>query len=80
MLTPIVAMIVEEIDPTVNPAGVESSMRLKYDVLNALPRSAFVKETKWAKKMEKTQPGKMREIADEYGYAAEYDEWEAENR
>ena len=55
-------------------------MRLKYDVLNGLPRSVFAKEIKWAKKMEKTQPGKMREIADEYGYAAEYDEWEAENR
>ena len=52
------------IDPTVNPAGVEGSMRLQYGTLDHLPHETFVAETALARQCEEASPGFLRGVAE----------------
>ena len=44
--------LLHELAPDLNPAGVESSMRLHYGTFNHLPRETFVAEAKLAADLE----------------------------
>ena len=68
--------LIREIDPAINPAGVEASMRLQYGTLDHLPRSTFVQEVGIATAMEREQPGCLRKIAESYGMSADFAAWE----
>ena len=68
--------LIHEIDPAINPAGVEASMRLQYSTLNHLPHEEFVRETKLADAMEREEPGCLCRIAKSYGMGDEFAEWE----
>lgn len=68
---------IHEIDPTINPAGVEASMRLQYGTLDHLPRETFVEEVALAHLCEAEEPGYLRSVAESYGMAADFEKWEA---
>ena len=69
--------LIRKIDPAINPAGVEASMRLQYSTLDHLPHAEFVRETRLAAAMEREEPGCLAMIAKSYGMSAEFDEWES---
>ena len=68
--------LINEDDPTINPAGVEASMRLQYGVLDHLPRETFHAETEVARQCETESPGYLRGVAVSYGLGEDYDAWE----
>ena len=51
---------IHELDPTVNPAGVEASMRLQYATLDHLSRDTFLKEINIAKMAEVDKQGFLK--------------------
>jgi len=59
--------LITEIDPLINAAGIEASMRLQYGTLSHLSRETFVKEIKLASACEAEQPGFLNSIAKSYG-------------
>ena len=67
---------IHDIDPSINPPGVEASMRLQHSTLDHLPHKTFVEEVKIAKDCEAADPGYLKGIAESYGMADEYQEWE----
>ena len=69
--------LLHELAPSLNPAGVEASMRLHYGTLNHLPRETFVAEAKLAADLEVQSPGILRMIADSMGMADDFAKWEA---
>ena len=68
--------LIHDIDPTVNPAGVEASMRLQFGTLDHLDRQTFREEIILAKECEREQPGYLRRTAASYGMEADYNKWE----
>ena len=68
--------LIHEIDPTINPAGVEASMRLQYSTLDHLPRSVFAQEIGLALMCEADEPGYLRSVADSYGMLSDFEKWE----
>ena len=71
------AKTIHDLDPTINPVGVEESMRIQYGTLDHLDRATFRAEIRLAHDMEAEEPGILRRIADSYGNADRYDEAEA---
>jgi hypothetical protein len=69
--------LLRELSPSLNPAGVEASMRLHYGTLNHLPRETFAAETKLAADLEGQSPGILRKIAESMGMADDFAKWEA---
>ena len=69
--------LLRELAPSLNPAGVEASMRLHYGTLNHLPRETFAAEAKLAADLEGQSPGILRKIADSRGMADDFAKWEA---
>ena len=69
--------LIRSINPTVNPAGVEASMRLQYSTLDHLGRDDFQREIDMALECEREQPGFLRMVANSFGMSREFDEWEA---
>ena len=67
--------VIESLDPTINPVGVEASMRLQYGTLDHLGHETFVLEIKIARSCEREEPGHLRRLADSYGLVAEFDDW-----
>ena len=65
--------IIREIDPGVNAAGVEASMRLQHGTLNHLSRETFRDEIEIARQCEIREPGFLRQCARSFGQAAEYE-------
>ena len=55
-------LTIHEMDKTINPAGVEASMRLEYGTLDHLSRAAFSREIETAKECERQRPGFMRSL------------------
>ena len=53
-------ILLHELAPDLNPAGVEASMRLHYGTLNHLPQETFVAEAKLAADLEAQSPGILR--------------------
>lgn len=70
--------LIHEIDPKVNPAGVEASMRLQFGTLDHLPREEFEREISVARMCEDEAPGYMRDVAASYGLGADFETWERE--
>ena len=68
--------LIHEIEPSVNPAGVEASMRLIYGVLDHLSRETFAEEIQIAKKAEAQDPGFLRQVAESYGMEKDFLSWE----
>ena len=68
--------IIRELDSTVNPAGVEASMRLQYGTLDHLCNATFKQEIKIAKACEKAEPGFLKGCAESMGFGAEYAMWQ----
>ena len=52
-----------EIDPTLNPVGVEEWMRRLYTTLDALPHAKFVAEAELLRELETQRPGFLRKCA-----------------
>ena len=69
--------LLHELAPSLNPAGVEASMRLHHGSLNHLPRKTFVAEAKLAADLEGQSPGILRKIAVSMGMADDFAKWEA---
>ena len=67
---------IHQIDKSINPAGIEASMRMQHDTLDHLPYEAFAQEVEIAKALEADYPGHLRELAASYGLEQDYDEWE----
>lgn len=68
---------IHELDPTVNPAGVEASMRLQFGTLDHLDRDEFRREIEVAKACESESPGYLRAVAESYGLAEDFERWSA---
>ena len=56
--------LLRKLAPSLNPAGVEASMRLHYGTLNHLPRETFAAEAK---------------IAERMGIAGDFAKWEGDH-
>ena len=69
--------LLHELVPSLNPAGIEASMRLHYGTLNHLPRETFVAEAELAVDLEGQSPGILRTIAESMGKADDFAKWEA---
>lgn len=68
---------IRDMDPTVNPAGVEAAMRLQYGTLDHLDEQTFAEEIELAKACEAEEPGFLRRVAESYGMGADFDKWAA---
>ena len=68
--------LINELDQTVNPAGVQGSMYLQYGTLGHLGRDTFRLEIEVAKQCEAEEPGFLKGIADSYGLGRDFDRWE----
>jgi len=68
--------LIHEINPRLNPAGVESLMRLQYGTLSHLSREIFVAECALAAECEKEEPGILKSAAESFGMGREFEEWE----
>ena len=69
--------IINQIDPTVNAAGVEASIRLQYRTLDNLSRRKLAAEVRLALACEAEEPGFLKEAAEGYGLAEAYKAEEA---
>ena len=67
---------IAELDPTINPVGVEACMRLQYGTLDHLSHEEFKDEIAIARGCEKEEPGFLRQTAESYGMEREFDKWE----
>ena len=65
------------LDQTINPAGVEASMRLQFGVLDHLGIHDFYREIQVGKDCDRYEPGSLRRMADTHGLRADYDRWES---
>ena len=70
------AKTIRKVDPTVNPIGVEASMRLQYGTLDHLSRGVFRGEIELAKACEREEPGFMRSTACSFGRGEAFDQAE----
>lgn len=68
--------LIQEINPSLNPAGVESLMRLQYSTLSHLSRETFVAECALAAECEKEAPGTLKSVAESFGMGREFEKWE----
>ena len=66
---------IHQIDPTVNPAGLEGHLRLQYGTLDHLDPLLFKRETELAKLTEHRQPGYLREAAEAQSMTKDYNYW-----
>ncbi len=67
---------IHKLDKTVNPAGVEASMRLVYPVLSDLDKQTFLSEIQMAKECEVLESGFLLSTAETFGLKADYEKWE----
>jgi len=67
---------IHAMDPRINPAGVEASMRLQYGTLNHLPEGVFREEIKIARACEEQKPGYLRSVAASFGMLKEFEDWD----
>ena len=70
--------LIREMNPTVNPAGVEASMRLQYGTLSHLSARDFRREIKLAVSCEKAEPGFLKRTAESFGMADDFASWEGQ--
>ena len=65
------------LDPTINPAGVEASMRLQFGTLDHLDREDFEREISVARMCDDADPGYLRGVAASYGLLDAVEVWQA---
>jgi hypothetical protein len=70
---------IRELNPKVNPAGVEASMRLRYGTLDHLDRTDFKSEIRIAIACENEEPGFLRKTAESFGMGEDFNYWEAKS-
>ena len=70
--SPLYGTLIHEIDPTINPVGVEEHMRAEYGTLDHLSREKFAREIRVALACEERYPGYLRMCC--IGREAEYDQ------
>jgi len=58
---------IRRIDPSINAAGVEASMRLQYGTLDHLDDGTFRQEVAIARACENESPGYLKRVAESYG-------------
>ena len=63
---------IQRLNPEVNAAGVEASMRLQYGTLDHLDDATFRQEIDLARQCETHEPGFLKRCADSYGMGADY--------
>jgi hypothetical protein len=68
--------IIRQLHPSVNPAGVEASMRLQYGTLSHLSDADFKREIRIAIACERDSPGFLRRIAESFGMGDDFQQWE----
>ena len=66
--------IILEIDPTVNPVGIEAGMRLQHGTLDHLSRGEIAKEIRLLKKCEAEEPGFLRSCCTSERHKAQFDQ------
>ena len=59
--------VIARIDPYIDAAGVEASMRLQYGTLDHLTHAEFVAEIALARQCEIEDPGFLQRVAESYG-------------
>lgn len=69
---------IHQIDPTINPAGVEASMRLQFGTLDHLAFEEFEWEVEVARQCEAEAPGYLAAIAESYGLGDDFRRWQKE--
>lgn len=69
--------LIHELDATVNPAGVEASMRMQFGTLSHLDKAEFRREIKIAKQCEAAEPGYLKGVAESFGMAGDFAQWAA---
>ena len=69
--------VIAQIDPGINPVGVEEHMRAHFGTLDHLSHAEFVAETKLARTCEEQQPGYLRQCA--FCDERSFDEWQREH-
>lgn len=69
---------IRDLDSTINPVGVECSMRLQVGNLSMLYPALFREELRIAGECEKASPGYLRGLAEIYGKLEQFEEWERE--
>ena len=68
--------LIHELDPTINPAGVEASMRDNHSTLDHMRREAFRQDTHMARAMEELYPGYLENLANCHAMQNNYQRWE----
>lgn len=68
--------LIREMHPTINPAGVEASMRLQYGTLSHLSDADFRREIRLAAACERASPGFLKKAAESFGMADDFATWE----
>ena len=66
--------LIRELDPSINPVGVEAHMLAHFSTLGHLSRQDFINEISIAKACEAEQPGFLRKVANSFGMGSSYDE------
>ena len=67
--------LVHRLDPAINSAGVEASMRLQYGTLDHLTPQTFADEIKLARQCQEQDPDFLHSIAASYGLTADFSHW-----
>ena len=70
---------IADIDPTINPVGVECAMRNQYSTLDHLWDDDFRQEIAIAHACEKEKPGFLKGCAKNHGHADEHAKWERDH-
>jgi hypothetical protein len=79
MSTAIYADIISRIDPTINPYGVQGSIRLANLRMSSMWEFQFEEEIELAKQLHAQDPEFLRSAASSFGMADEFDSWEKAN-
>ena len=70
--------LIHQLDPKINPAGVEASMRLQFGTLDHRSREDFVAEIQIARECQEQDPDYLHGLAQSFGLAADFDRWAAQ--
>lgn len=76
MSTAVYADIISKIDSTINPYGVQGSIRLADLRMSSMMEFQFKEEIELAKQLHAQDPEFLRSAAASFGMTAEFDAWE----
>ena len=67
--------LIHQLEPTINPAGVEASMRLQFGTLDHLSKADFIAEIEIARVCQEQDPDYLHDVAQSFGLSADFDRW-----